>query len=104
MTRVSIRYENGTTVEANNLGDALVHLAHTGSDYVVDVVEQREKGLLVCQRCNGAGVDPEQPEQPVVLTRKQIDDKVAEVEEHAPRVDSNFEDRVKVARRLAKES
>jgi hypothetical protein len=31
MARVSIRYQNGTTVEANNLGDALFHIAHTGT-------------------------------------------------------------------------
>jgi hypothetical protein len=105
MTAVSIRYQNGTTVEANNLGDALVHLMHTGTDYVVDVVEQAGLATALCEACNGTGIAAEQPDPDVVLTREQIDEKVGAVNEQAPRdpaAAANFDERVKVARRVAK--
>lgn len=102
MARVSIRYQNDTTVEANNLGDALVHLTHQGLDYVADVVEQDGLATKLCERCDGSGVDPKQPDPKVVLTRKQVEDMVAQVDAEAPRAPDNFEERVKIARRVAK--
>src|SRR4051812_45941116 len=105
MAAVSIRYQNGTTVEANNLGDALVHLMHTGTDYVTDVVEQASLATALCETCGGTGVAPDQPDPAVVLTREQVDEKVGEVNDKAPRdlaAAGNFDERVKVARRVAK--
>jgi hypothetical protein len=104
MAAVSIRYQNGTTVEANNLGDALVHLMHTGTDYVQDVVEQAGLATKLCEACDGTGVAKKQPDPTVVLTREQVDAKVSEVDDLAPREPSvdNFDERVKVARRVAK--
>jgi hypothetical protein len=82
MARVSIRYQNGTTVEANNLGDALFHIAHTGADYVADVVEQDSLARVQCDRVRGAGVVAQEPV--IVLTREEVDEKVAEIKR--PRV------------------
>jgi hypothetical protein len=103
MARVSIRYQNGTTVEANNLGDALVHLMHQGTDYVTDVVTQDSLARVTCDKCDGAGVLEQEPV--VVLTAEEIAEKVAAVDEAAPRVAAvdNFDERVKAARRVAKE-
>lgn len=102
MTRVSIRYQNGTTVEANNLGDALVHLAQQGTDYVQDVVTQDSLHRVQCDKCAGAGVLEQDPV--TVLSRDDVDAKVAEINEAAPRIvgEDNFEERVKAARRAAK--
>src|SRR4051812_13904225 len=102
MARVSIRYQNGTTVEANNLGDALFHIAHTGADYVTDVVEQDSLARVQCETCGGAGVVGQEPA--VVLTREQVDEKVAEINDRAPRVAAvdNTDERVKAARSVAK--
>jgi hypothetical protein len=76
MAAVSIRYQNGTTVEANNLGDALVHLMHTGTDYVVDVVEQAGLATRCARRATGPA-SPRSSRTRVVLTREQVDEKVA---------------------------
>jgi hypothetical protein len=100
MARVSIRYQNGTTVEANNLGDALFHIAHTGTDYVTDIVEQDSLARVECEHCKGAGVVGQDPV--VVLTGDEIEAKVAAIDERAPRIESNIDDRVKAARALAK--
>lgn len=97
--RVQIRYKNDTTVEANDLGDALFHIAHTGSDDVVDVIEEPVRAY--CEHCGGSGVAPD-PEPVVVLTSEQVEDKLASVEEHAPVGLSSVKDRVKAARRAAK--
>lgn len=97
--RVQIRYKNDTTVEATNLGDALFHIAHTGSDDVVDVIEEPVR--TYCEHCNGTGVAPD-PDPVVILTSDQIEDKLASVDEHAPVGQSSVEDRVKAARRAAK--
>lgn len=100
MSRVSMRYQNGTTVEANNLGDALVHLATNGVDYLTDVVEETIPG--VCKHCDGTGREPERkPKQ--VLSRKQAEELVAQIDEQAPRSSHDFDARVKVARSLAKD-
>ncbi len=101
MPRVSIRYQNGSTVEANNLGDALVHLATNGTDYVQDVIEQAAP-LKPCKHCDGTG-RASRPLPPRVLSRKQAQDKVAQVNEHAPVSVSSFDERVKVARSLARD-
>jgi hypothetical protein len=102
MARVSIRYQNGTTVEANNLGDALFHIAHTGGDYVSDIVEQDSLARVECEACRGAGVVEQEPR--VVLTRGEVDEKVAAIDERAPRLPAgdNIEERVKAARSVAK--
>jgi hypothetical protein len=102
MARVSIRYQNGTTVEANNLGDALFHIAHTGADYVQDVVEQDSLARVECETCHGAGVLEQDPV--VVLSRDEVDEKVAEVDELAPRAPTvdNIDERAKAARSVAK--
>lgn len=100
MARVSIRYQNGTTVEANNLGDALVHLAHTGTDYVTDVVEQDSLARPVCEACGGDGVTSQEPV--LVLTRDDVDERVAAINDAVPAGPDNFGERVKAARRAAK--
>jgi hypothetical protein len=97
--RVSIRYQNGTSVEANNLGDAIVHLAHTDLSYVVDVVEEPDPPGP-CKHCDGTGL-AKAAEPKRLLTRKQAEDRVAQVNEEAPVAGSSFEDRVKAARNLA---
>src|SRR5690242_7666500 len=100
MARVSIRYQNGTTVEANNLGDALVHLAHQGTDYAQDIVEQDSLARVVCDHCGGDGVLEQDPV--IVLTQEQIQERVDQINEAAPRRADNFDERVKAARRAAK--
>lgn len=98
--RVSIRYENGTSVEANNLHDALVHIAHVGTDYVTDVVVD-EPRHVECDQCGGAGV-VDGPEPDVLWSRDDILDRVAQVNEQAPVSAVPFEDRVEAARKVAK--
>ena len=99
MPRVSIRYQNGTTVDCNNLEDAMVHLVSTDVSYVVDVVEDVEPE--VCKHCNGSGrMEPGDP--PRVLTRKQVEDRIAAVNEKAPIADGDRDARVKAARSVAK--
>jgi hypothetical protein len=102
MARVSIRYQNGTTVEANNLGDALFHIAHTGTDYVSDIVEQDSLARVECEACGGAGVVEQ--EARVVLSREDVQDKVDAINERAPRAAAadNIDERVKAARSVAK--
>jgi hypothetical protein len=101
MARVSIRYQNGTTVEANNLGDALFHIAHTGGDYVSDIVEQDSLARVECEACRGAGVVEQDPGR---SSRGEVDEKVAAINERAPRLPAgdNIEERVKAARSVAK--
>lgn len=98
MSRVSIRYQNGTSVEAANLHDALVHLMHTGTDYVEGVYEDappREE----CPKCHGAGVvDAGSAKR--VLTAKQAQDHVDSINSDAPVSSSSFEDRVAAVRAL----
>jgi hypothetical protein len=102
MARVSIRYQNGTTVEANNLGDALFHIAHTGVDYVSDIVEQDSLARVECDTCKGAGVIEQDPA--VVLSRADVEEKVTAINERAPRTPDvdNIDERVKAARSAAK--
>ena len=101
MARVSIRYLNGTTVEANNLGDALFHIAHTGADYVTDVIE--EHVIQHCEHCGGTGIAADQPEPVVLLDGDEVKAKVAEINEATPLgPESNIDDRVKAARQVAK--
>jgi hypothetical protein len=102
MPRVNIRYEDGSTVDANNLGDALVHLVTQGTGSVVDVVEETVSPGP-CKHCDGTGSEPA-PKPKRVLTRRQAEDKVAQVNEELPPVaDVSFDDRVKLARSLAED-
>jgi hypothetical protein len=98
-TRVSIRYMNGTTVEAASLEDAIVHVAHQGVDYVTDVVEDLPE-FVPCKHCGGDGV-VDGPKPKTLLTRKQVEEKVAAVNDQAPVAEASFEDRVAVARDVA---
>jgi hypothetical protein len=82
MARVSIRYQNGTTVEANNLGDALFHIAHTGTDYVSDIVEQDSLARVECEAC---GAPASSSRTRVVLSREDVQEKVDAINERAPR-------------------
>jgi predicted methyltransferase len=98
--RVSIKYQNGTSVEANSLEDAIVHLAHTGTDYLEEVVAD-EPAHVACDKCEGTGVVPGQkPER--FLTAKQARDLVAQVDADAPVNAATFDDRVAAARRVAR--
>lgn len=100
MQRVNIRYDDNTTVDANNLGDALVHLVAQGTAGVVDVVEE-PSSPDECKHCHGTGREkPDAAKR--VLTRKQAEDMVAEVNERVPPEDAVFDERVKAARSVAK--
>lgn len=99
MPRVNIRYQDGSTIDANNLGDALVHLATQGMNGVEDVVEEAPLPGP-CKHCDGTGSEPAaDPKR--VLTRKQAQDKVDRVNADLPAHEASFDDRVKLARSLA---
>lgn len=97
--RVSIRYMNGTSVEASNLHDALVHLVHTGTDYVEEVVED-VPATVPCPHCEGRGVK-DGPRAKRLLTKKQAQDRIDEINETAPVATSSFDDRVAAVRSLS---
>ena len=97
--RVSIKYQNGTSVEANNLHEALIHLMHTGLDYVEEVVED-VPATVPCKHCAGTGV-VDGPKAKRLLTKKQAQERVDEINEAAPVASSTFDDRVAVARKLS---
>jgi hypothetical protein len=98
MPRVSIKYQNGTSVEANNLAEAVFHVAHTGVDYVEEILEDVPP-TEPCMKCGGTGVQ-DGPKPARVMTRKQLEDKIAEINEHAPVAEASFDDRVAAARSL----
>lgn len=78
MSRVTMVFDNESKVEFNELGDALFHAAQQGTAGVTGIQDEDGKS---------------------VMTRKQLDAKVAQVQEHANDPDG----RVKAARKLAKE-
>lgn len=101
MPRVQIHYDDGTTVEANDLGDVVNHAIATGTRGLVEVREEviREE----CPHCGGAGViDPDPGRR--LLTRKQLEDKVSEVTAALIESDSlgDPEAQIKAARKAAK--
>jgi hypothetical protein len=99
MSRVSIRYQDGTTVEAGNLADAVFHVAHTGLSYVLDIVEDIP-AVEPCPKCGGTGVR-DAPAPGVVLSRDELESKVAAINAEAPVGEATFDERVAKARELA---
>lgn len=71
MARVQIHYDDGTTVDARNLEDAVNHVRVQG---VRGVTEIREEPAPpgVCKTCGGTGRGKEQTGKRL-LTRKQIE-------------------------------
>lgn len=74
MARVSLHYDDGTTVEANEVSDLLFHIERQGSAGVVGIFEDRP-GAEPCGHCGGTGRN-QRPEGRRLLTRVQIDDQV----------------------------
>lgn len=77
--RVSIHYDDGTKTDFNNVDDAVVH-AHVQGSAGVTSVKDEDGGS--------------------VLTRKQLEDQVARVREHAP-IDAG--EALKAARKVRKD-
>lgn len=76
MPRISIHYDDGSTVDANDMADVLNHVTVNSARGVVDVREEVVR--QECPNCKGAGVlEPKEGKR--LLTRKQLEDKVAEV-------------------------
>lgn len=71
MARVQIHYDDGTTVDALNLDDAVNHVRTQGARGVVEVREEpAEPG--VCKTCGGTGRGKEQTGRRL-MTRKQLE-------------------------------
>lgn len=78
MDRVSIHYDDGSTVEANELGDAINHIAVTGSDRVVEIREDPPpRGP--CKHCDGSGL-AKRVTGKRLLTKKQIEERVTDLD------------------------
>jgi len=78
MSRVSIVFDDETKVDFNDLADAVFHAAQQGIAGVTGVKDEDGKS---------------------VLTRKQLEGKVAQVQEHG----NDPEERVQAARSVSKE-
>jgi hypothetical protein len=98
--RVSIVYLNGTTVEANNLHEALIHVAQQGTDYVEGIIED-VPSHSPCSKCGGDGVVENGPGK-TVLSKSKVADAVKEINEIAPIAEASFDDRVQAAAQVAK--
>lgn len=78
MTRVSLHFDDESKIDFNDLGDAIFHATQQGVAGVSGVKDEDGRS---------------------VLTRKQLEGKVAQVQEHG----NNPDDRAKAARSVAKE-
>lgn len=78
MSRVSIHFDDESKVDFNDVADAVFHAAQQGTAGVTGVKDEDGRS---------------------VLTRKQLEVKVAQVQEHA----NDPAERVKAARRISKE-
>lgn len=99
MTRVSIHYDDDTKTDFDDVADALFHVAQQGVAGVVEVREQ-DSDPEPCKTCGGTGV-ADRKVGSRVLTRKQLQDRVARVQEDS---DGTVDGNLKAARRAAKEA
>lgn len=99
MSRVSIEYDDDTTVDFAELSDALFHATQQGTAGVVNVREAASEPSA-CSNCGGTGVTGGHRGK-VLWSRKQLDAKVASVMDESA-VDASPDNRVSAARKIAK--